>query len=76
MPEGKLGNVVICPRCGNEIGHEYYLDEITLLDCGGVLIRRLEANCKQCGQDIFWIVPNMHLERLIKRARDRDNQKS
>jgi len=76
MPEGKIGEKVTCPICGNEIGHEYYLDEVTLLDCGGVLIRRLEGNCKQCGRDIFWVVPNVHLERLIKRARERDNQKS
>ncbi|MCE5207865.1 MAG: hypothetical protein LLG42_06070 [Chloroflexi bacterium] len=60
--------IVTCPGCGNEIGREYVIDGVVFLDCGGVIVHRLEANCKQCGRDIFWVVPDVRLERLIKKV--------
>ena len=65
-----MSEMVTCPKCGNEIGREYVIDEVVFLDVGGVLVRRLEASCKQCGGDIFWVVPDVRLQRLIKRVMD------
>ena len=61
-------NIVCCPGCGNEIGREYVIDGVVFLECGGVIVRRVEANCKQCGRDFFWVVPDVRLQRLIKRV--------
>jgi len=65
-----MGNPVTCPKCGNEIGREFICDDVIFLDMGGVVVRRLEASCKQCGGDIFWVVPDVRLRRLIKRVLD------
>jgi hypothetical protein len=62
------GEIVRCPKCGNEIGREYIFEDVIFLEIGGVLVRRLEASCKQCGGDIFWVVPDVRLQRLIKKV--------
>lgn len=62
------GEKVVCPKCGNEIGREYYIDGVAFLECGGMIIRRADANCKQCGEDFHWVVPDIKLQRLIKRV--------
>lgn len=58
---------VTCPVCKNVIGRTHYIDGVAFLDCGGVIVRDMKANCKQCGRAIFWCVPDVRLERLIKR---------
>lgn len=62
--------IVTCPKCGNEIGREYYIDGVAFLECGGIIIRRTDANCKQCGQDFHWVITDIKLQRLIKRVLD------
>ncbi|MEA4811173.1 MAG: DUF2321 domain-containing protein [Anaerolineaceae bacterium] len=62
------GDVVQCPKCHNQIGREYYIDGVAFLDCGGVIIRKMDASCKQCGRDVFWVTPDIKLQRLIKRV--------
>jgi len=68
------GTVVTCPKCGNEIGREFIVDDVVFLEVGGVLVRRLEASCKQCGGDIFWVVSDVRLQRLIKRVLENRNK--
>jgi hypothetical protein len=63
-----VDNLVTCPKCNNEIGREYEVEGVLFLDCGGVIINHLSGNCKQCGADIYWTVPNVKLERLIKKV--------
>lgn len=69
-----MNNMVTCPKCGNEIGREYDCGDVVFLEVGGVLVRRLEASCKQCGGDIFWIVSDVKLQRLIKRVLEKREQ--
>ncbi len=57
-----------CPTCDNLIGYSYDIDGVMFLDCGGLIVRELKSNCKQCGREFFWVVPNIRLERLIKRV--------
>ena len=68
------GETVTCPKCGNEVGREFVVGEVIFLEVGGVLVRRLEASCKQCGADIFWVVSDVRLQRLIKRVLENRNK--
>ena len=67
-------SAVTCPKCGNEVGREFVVGEVIFLEVGGVLVRRLEATCKQCGADIFWVVSDVRLQRLIKRVLENRNK--
>lgn len=62
------GNIVRCPKCQKEIGREYIVDDIAFFDTGELIVRRIEASCKQCGENIYWVVPDVKLQRLIKRV--------
>lgn len=70
----ECGDIVTCPKCGQEFGREFAIDGVVFLECGNVIVHRMDAHCKQCGEPLYWVVPDIKLRRLIKRvleARDR-----
>jgi len=66
-----MSEIVKCAKCGNEIGREYYIDDIIFLDCGGAIVRQMQGNCKQCGSAFVFATSDLRLERLIKRVLER-----
>lgn len=64
----ECGDIVTCPKCGQEFGREFAIDGVVFLECGNVIVHRMDAHCKQCGEPLYWVVPDIKLRRLIKRV--------
>ena len=64
-------NAVLCanPNCRMEIGRLVTVENMELLQMGGVLVRQAHGVCIKCGKEFHWSVSERMLERLIVRVR-------
>ena len=58
---------LIC-RCGHVIGQIVTVSGAELLDINGMICREVHGNCPKCSRGVHWTVPDLLLERILRRG--------
>lgn len=64
-----MGEIVICPKCGNELGRIVVIDNVELLQCKALAVRNVDGVCINCGATFNWRYPDRLLRKIIDRSK-------
>ena len=65
------GEIVTCPKCGNEIGEIMEINGLSLLRINSLAIRNIDSICLHCGASFNWHYPDLMLRRIINRQNNK-----